>query len=45
MMAGLEDESLQRYKEALLGDLQETVKASMSLDAAMDRKLEPEPFN
>ena len=40
MMAGLDDESLQRYKEELLGDLAETVKASMSLDAPLPRKLE-----
>ena len=39
LFAGLEDESLQKYKESLLGDLEEVVsKKSTSYDTPLDRK-------
>jgi|LakMenE01Jun11ns_1017448.scaffolds.fasta_scaffold8977615_1 hypothetical protein len=39
IFAGLEDESLQRYKESLLGDLNDIVSLkSTNFDAKMDRK-------
>ena len=39
LFAGLEDESLQRYKESLLGDLEDVVSMkSTNFDAKLDRK-------
>jgi hypothetical protein len=39
LFAGLEDESLQKYKESLLGDLEDVVSMkSTCLDGKLDRK-------
>ena len=39
LFAGLEDESLQKYKESLLGDIEDVVTMkSTNLDAKLDRK-------
>ena len=39
LFAGLEDESLQRYKESLLGDLEDVVSMqSTNFDQKLDRK-------
>jgi len=39
LFAGLDDESLQKYKESLLGDIEDIVSMkSTNLDAKLDRK-------